>query len=379
MCGACTLLVDGATARSCITSAVACEGAEVTTIEGLDDDPVAAQLRAAFSREHALQCGYCTPGMLATARDIVIRLPDADEKRIRTELSGNLCRCTGYVGIVRAIRAVLAERRTAGAAPVAAGRAELGPVGSPRVIADPHLTPPLSAPGGRKPASLHHAEERAFARAGGEGRGEVGKTVPVASTTAAKPNQEIRQSFTVAHPRDAVWQRFKDPAFLAACLPGAALTAQSGDHVTGEIRIRLGPIAAAFAGEADLVWDDAAYRGSVRGAGRDARSASQARGEIAYALSKADGGAATRIDVTVGFTLAGPLAQFSRSGIVNDLAARLTAEFAKNLEAGLARRAEGGAASEAPPQPAAELKAGALLLSVLWARIKAAVKGLLAR
>jgi carbon-monoxide dehydrogenase small subunit len=69
------------------------------------------ELRAAFTAEHALQCGYCTPGMLVTARDIVLRLPDADEARIRRELSGNLCRCTGYVGIVRAIQRVLAARR----------------------------------------------------------------------------------------------------------------------------------------------------------------------------------------------------------------------------------------------------------------------------
>jgi len=115
VCGACTLLVDGRPVRSCITWAVACDGADVRTIEGLDEDQVAAQLRAAFSRHHALQCGYCTPGMLITARDIVTRLPDADEARIREELSGNLCRCTGYVGIVNAIKAVLEERAGGGA------------------------------------------------------------------------------------------------------------------------------------------------------------------------------------------------------------------------------------------------------------------------
>jgi carbon-monoxide dehydrogenase small subunit len=72
-----------------------------------------AQLREAFSAEHALQCGYCTPGMLVVARDIVLRLPVADEARVREELSGNLCRCTGYRGIVRAILSVLATRRAA--------------------------------------------------------------------------------------------------------------------------------------------------------------------------------------------------------------------------------------------------------------------------
>ena len=110
VCGACTIEIDGAPARSCITLAVACEGASVRTIEGFDGDPVMEQLRAAFTAEHALQCGYCTPGMLVTARDIVTRLPDADEARIRLELSGNLCRCTGYVGIVNAIQRVLKNR-----------------------------------------------------------------------------------------------------------------------------------------------------------------------------------------------------------------------------------------------------------------------------
>ena len=112
VCGACTLYLDGAPARSCITYAVACDGADVRTIEGFDDDEVMGELRDAFSSEHALQCGYCTPGMLVTARDIVLRLPEADEARIRLELSGNLCRCTGYVGIVRAIAKVLASRKT---------------------------------------------------------------------------------------------------------------------------------------------------------------------------------------------------------------------------------------------------------------------------
>ncbi len=107
VCGACTVLLNGEPARSCITYAAACEGVEIRTIEGLEDDPIAIRLRTAFSAEHALQCGYCTPGMLVTANDIVRRLPDASDDDIRVELAGNLCRCTGYNGIVRAIRRVL--------------------------------------------------------------------------------------------------------------------------------------------------------------------------------------------------------------------------------------------------------------------------------
>jgi len=114
VCGACTVQLDGAPVRSCLTLAMACEGRSVRTIEGFDDDAVMAQLRAAFTAEHALQCGYCTPGMLVTAHDIVTRLPDADEARIRLELAGNLCRCTGYRGIVRAVPLHRLPRHRAG-------------------------------------------------------------------------------------------------------------------------------------------------------------------------------------------------------------------------------------------------------------------------
>lgn len=111
VCGACTVLMNEEPVRSCITLAVVADGAEITTIEGFDDDDPMSQLRQAFHENHALQCGYCTPGMLVSARDIVTRLPDADEDRVRLELAGNLCRCTGYVGIVNAILSVLEQRR----------------------------------------------------------------------------------------------------------------------------------------------------------------------------------------------------------------------------------------------------------------------------
>jgi aerobic carbon-monoxide dehydrogenase small subunit len=130
VCGACTVLIDGQPARSCITYAALCQDAEITTIEGLVDDPVMVVLRRSFSSEHGLQCGFCTPGMLITARDIALRLPNADETRVRAEISGNLCRCTGYVGIVRAICRALGERRAEAAGGGPPQRHGLGPVGA---------------------------------------------------------------------------------------------------------------------------------------------------------------------------------------------------------------------------------------------------------
>ncbi|MGE0517338.1 MAG: (2Fe-2S)-binding protein [Hyphomicrobiaceae bacterium] len=113
-CGACTVLIDDAPARSCITLARSCQGSRVRTIEGLRDDEIVIALREAFRREHAVQCGYCTPGMLITARDIVQRVPIADIDTIRRELAGCICRCTGYRDIVRAIHSVVRQRAGAG-------------------------------------------------------------------------------------------------------------------------------------------------------------------------------------------------------------------------------------------------------------------------
>ena len=109
ICGACTVEIDGEIARSCITYAVACDGAKVRTIEGFDDDALMGRMRQAFTQAHALQCGYCTPGMLIAARDLVRRRGQLSRPEIRTEMSGNLCRCTGYMGIVDAIERVMAR------------------------------------------------------------------------------------------------------------------------------------------------------------------------------------------------------------------------------------------------------------------------------
>jgi aerobic carbon-monoxide dehydrogenase small subunit len=102
-CGACTVLVDGKSTRSCIRLAVMCDGCCVQTLEGFRGDRVMEVLRRYFHECHALQCGFCTPGMLMTAHDILLRLPNPDTQTVRAQLSGQICRCTGYAGIVNAI------------------------------------------------------------------------------------------------------------------------------------------------------------------------------------------------------------------------------------------------------------------------------------
>src|SRR5271156_2258789 len=103
VCGACTVIVDGDAVRACLMLAVQAEGAEVLTIEGLSDDAALSPLQTAFRKHHALQCGFCTPGMITTAHALLTEEPDADADRIRSALSGNLCRCTGYIPIVEAV------------------------------------------------------------------------------------------------------------------------------------------------------------------------------------------------------------------------------------------------------------------------------------
>ena len=116
VCGACTVLVDGAAVRSCLMFAVQADGCEVTTVEGLaGPDGRLSPVQAAFRAEHGLQCGFCTPGFVVSATAFLRDVPDPTEQQIREALSGNLCRCTGYQGILKAVAAAAKEMRGAGA------------------------------------------------------------------------------------------------------------------------------------------------------------------------------------------------------------------------------------------------------------------------
>jgi carbon-monoxide dehydrogenase small subunit len=246
---------------------------------------------------------------------------------------------------------VIADRRARGIEPVAGGGiGALGPAGSAHPPGEQAFAMPRAtrAPAGIAPAA--HVEGTPIPKRREEWR----------------PQFTLEQHFTVAHPPEKVWAFFGQPAEVAACLPGAVLTGEpSQDRVEGKLRVRAGPIVAEFSGAAEIERDVSHYAGMIRGQGKDNRSGSATRGEIAYKLSPEAGGNATRVDVTVGYTLTGMLAQFSRSGLIQDVANRLTSAFAKNLEMRLGTE---GALEQAAP--AAELNAGSMIFSVLGDRLR---------
>ncbi len=348
VCGACTVLIDDVPARSCITFAVACGGSGITTIEGLDDDAITTELRAAFTREHALQCGYCTPGMLVSARDLVRRLDAPDDHAIRVGLSGNLCRCTGYVGIVRAVKSVIAERRARGiAAEPDGGRKIIGPAGSGHVVGVSQSTPTA--------------------------RVTADAATAIADIPDFTPATTMQQSFVVPHAPEKVFAFFDNIAAVASCLPGASLTGNpTSERIDGAFRAKVGPIAAVFEGAARVERNIATQSGRIVGIGRDTRSRSQTQGEIRYRVLPLDGGKATRVELAIGYSLRGMLAQIGRSGLIRDLAARLIADFATNLD----RRLSGGTSHAATDAPPSDLNLVSLVVGLMRARAAAMLRRL---
>ena len=350
ICGACTVVIDGEIARSCITYAVACDGASVRTIEGFEDDLLMARLRAAFSQEHALQCGYCTPGMLIAARDLIRRNTARSEAEIRVAMSGNLCRCTGYSGIVKAIALVIADRD-----------AVAGGIEPPAKHLGPWIAM-LPAEAGRS--------HRFLVTASLASSPDAPKAVALGEIVLDDMATRLTQTIRVAHAPDTVWRLMADVERVAACLPGVTLDGPERDgKVEGRMTVRLGPIAPTFAGSALVRRFPAERRLTIEGRGGDLNSRSRASGRIECALVE-DGPEATRVEVAIAYTLTGPLAQFGRAGLIKDLVGRIAAEFARNLEARLSGRENAGAAS------AAELDAGALFLGMMWRRFRGVISRL---
>jgi carbon-monoxide dehydrogenase small subunit len=348
VCGACTHLVDGEPVRSCIAFAGACGGADVTTIEGLDGEEIAIELRAAFNREHALQCGYCTPGMLVSSRDLVLRLPEPDERRIRLGLSGNLCRCTGYVGIVRAVGDVIDARRKRGIAAIVANpQRGLGPIGA-------RIGSGLAATGAPTPRTA-----------------AMRSLLPAAKIAAPfAPTDSFEQIFIVGRPAAEVFAAFGDIREIADCIPGAVVDGEpTPNRVEGGIRIRFGP-SPMFRGAALIERDEEKLAGRILGTGADTGERSAMQGEIRYRIVDGEAPGTARVELAIGYALKGALAQFGRPTLVRNLAARMIAEFSRNLEDRLSGRSGEGA-----PKP---INLSPRVLNSVGARLARWVKKLLA-
>jgi carbon-monoxide dehydrogenase small subunit len=364
ICGACTVEIDGEIARSCLTWAVACDAAGVRTIEGFDDDPLMGRLRRAFREAHALQCGYCTPGMLIAARDLVRRKSGLSRPEIRREMSGNLCRCTGYTGIVDAIARVMAE----GVRPSGSDTTPQFSTGQPARWLGP-------APG---PVATTRAEpQKPQTVAGSDAVLPGPQTQPArqrirvttGSVEVADGVVRLSQSFVLEHPRAAVWALMSDPEAVATCMPGARLDGppEPDGKIAGRIEVKLGPIVASFAGAGTVRQFPAEYRQVIEGHGADRKSGSRVSGSVEFRLSACtgpSGGEATQVDVVIGYALIGLLAQIGRSGLARDLAQRIGEAFAENIDARL--RTPSGAAA-----PQLQLSALALLLGAMRARLRA--------
>ena len=302
VCGACTVLLDGIPIRSCITFAVACDGAAVRTVEGFEGDSVMRALRSAFSRHHALQCGYCTPGMLITAYDIVCRLPDADESRIREELSGNLCRCTGYVGIVAAIADVLAQRLERSEDALSSATA----VGRVDVIRDGVKK---AKPGAR--------------------------SVAPAAAREREGDNSTQHRVNIAVSEDDLWRVLSDPQSVVECIPGGSLLGPAdAQPLEFEFALSLGPMRARFRGDATVTYDDAAKSGRLMGQGADRLSRSSGEGVVRFAVAGVQEAQETsQLTLEIDYTLKGPLAQFSRASVIDAVLDGLLEEFARNVSA----------------------------------------------
>jgi uncharacterized protein len=184
---------------------------------------------------------------------------------------------------------------------------------------------------------------------------------------------KIEKSFELNHPRELVWNRMNDVHYVAQCLPGASIIEELGEgRYKGRMSVKVGPMAATFDGEIAIESRPADWTAIVSGKGADSRSSSRASGSMTYRLTDGSALGATRVEVVSDINLAGSLAQFGKSAIMQEVANRITAEFVRNFEAALAAAPTPGAPAAAVEQSRPQsLDAGNLLWSMLWARVMA--------
>jgi carbon-monoxide dehydrogenase small subunit len=286
VCGMCTVLVDGDAARSCLLFACQLAGAEIVTVEGLGTPDDLHPLQEAFSRHHALQCGFCTPGFLLSSYDLLTHHPGVTPDELPTELSGVLCRCTGYRNIVAAV-ADVAARYPDG-------------VPGPRNCEVPSAATTYASP-----------------------------TMTEIVLPSGEPTIRVEVTSEVAATVEQVWAVLSDIRLVARCLPGAELTEELGDdRYRGRARVSLGPIRLSFAGLAQVVTRNAAdHRLRVLAQGTD--TGGQTTADIQLMVTPANGGA--RLQASADLHLTGRIAQFGRP-LAGAVSRRMFEQFATAIQ-----------------------------------------------
>ncbi len=340
VCGMCTVLVDGNASRACLLFACQLEGAEIVTVEGLGRPDDLHPLQEAFGRHHGLQCGFCTPGFLLSSYDLLDHKPDVTPDELPLELSGVICRCTGYRNIVEA-------------------------------VADVAATHPQGIPG---PGNC--GARTLLGRAGAVGRSQLAggeQGTDESATTAPERPQEIRipegeptirvdVDSTLAASLEDVVRVLADVQTLARCLPGAELTEDLGEGwYRGRARVALGPIRLSFASLAHVIEHDT-NRLRVLAQGEDA---SGGRAQVEILLQADSTGDGTRLQADARVFLTGRIAQFGRS-LAGDVSRRMFEQFAASVE-----QVANGADVMSTPAPPGALR---ILTATLTDRIRRAVR-----
>jgi carbon-monoxide dehydrogenase small subunit len=356
VCGMCTVLFDGEAVRACLMFAAQADGAEIVTVEGLGQPDELHPLQESFGRNHALQCGFCTPGFLMSSYDLLAHRPLVSDEELPGELSGVICRCTGYRNILTAVREVRDSCPDGLPLPGNSVRRAL----AGRVTA---------AGGTRSAGGTAGRDEHAL------DEGSAGDRAPDTFADIVLPDAEPTVSVTVsaevAVPVDQVWQVFADVKRLARCLPGAELTEDLGDdRYAGRARVSVGPVKLTFHGVARIAeFDRDGQRMRVLAQGRDIGGA-QTQAEIVLRTGPAGGGGAGTEPASTGTTLhadarlylTGRIAQFGR-GLAGDISRRMFVQFAEAV----AETARTGRPGDRQPKPPG---AARLLLTSLADRVR---------
>ncbi|MFE9007075.1 2Fe-2S iron-sulfur cluster-binding protein [Streptomyces sp. NPDC007875] len=339
VCGMRTVLVDGEAARACLLFAVQLDGADIVTVEGLGRSDDLHPLQEAFGRNHALQCGFCTPGFLMSSYDLLTHKPDVTEEELPQELSGVICRCTGYRNILTAVG------ETHRAHPE--GIPEPGNCGQRALVG-------RSGQGG-------HVSDGQEDTDGAESLSRQEIVLPSGDPTIA-----VEITTEIDLPEEKVWRVLDDIQLLARCLPGAALTDDLGnDHYAGRARAPVGSVKLAFKGLAHLVEHDrAGGRPRVVAQGQDTGGA-QTQGDITLRTEATETGTAMHADAEV--CLTGRIAQFGRA-LAGDVSRRMFEQFTDAV-------AEAARSGQAPSGPVKAPSAMSLVLAPLLDRIKHLLRG----